>query len=128
MSQKAKQLLRQAVRLYLVEDGATDLGSYRDAVTDLLHLARKKLGKTQSIDMLYHWICSMGYESFQEELENAEIAKVNKIPDSDLPLHKIDEFEFDAAKTQFEERLKSGKGYYGKERMRSLRQKCKETN
>jgi hypothetical protein len=50
----------------------------------------------------------MGLEGFQKELEEAEIHKVNKIKDKDLPLHSVDEFEFPVAKTQFTERLKTG--------------------
>lgn len=39
MSRKSKAILKQAVALYYTEDDATPMGAYRDAVTDLLHLA-----------------------------------------------------------------------------------------
>jgi hypothetical protein len=132
MSLKAKRLLKQAVKAFLEEDGASDIGTYRDCVTDILHLAykeaRAKIKKPakDTLDYLNHFICAMGFEAFQEELENAEIEKVNKIPDSKLPLHSMDEFSFDVAKTQFEERLKTGVIYNGKEvKMHCLRERTR---
>ena len=35
MSDKARKLIKQAVKAYLEEDGATELGAYRDVATDL---------------------------------------------------------------------------------------------
>jgi len=54
MSLKAKQLLKQAVRAFLEEDGASDIGAYRDCVTDILHLAYNQPGMriTQQIRSL----------------------------------------------------------------------------
>jgi hypothetical protein len=115
MSLKAKRLLKQAVKAFLEEDGASDIGAYRDCVTDILHLAykeaRAKITKPAkaTLDYLNNFICAMGFEAFQEELENAEVNKVDKIPDKKLPLHTADEFQFPVAKNQFEERLKTGK-------------------
>jgi hypothetical protein len=119
MSDKARKLIKQAIQSHLDDDGASDIGAYRDVVTEVLHFAykelRKKTTKTAepTLDYLNTWICSMGFEAFQEEIELAEIEKVNKIPDKKLPLHTVDEFQLDSAKTQFVERLKTGSKYYG---------------
>jgi hypothetical protein len=120
MSDKARKLIRQAIKSHLVDDGASDIGAYRDVVTEVLHIAYKEVrSKTtkaakSTLDYLNTWICSMGFEAFQEELENAEIKKVDRIPDKKLPLHTVNEFQFDVSKTQFMERLKTGEKYYGK--------------
>lgn len=108
MSKTAKKLIRQAVKAIDVEDGASVLGCYRDVITEVLHLAYKKLGNRYSPAMLDHWICSMGYDAFKEELEIIEMGKVKAIPNKNLPLHSVDEFQFDTCKTYFEERLKTG--------------------
>jgi hypothetical protein len=92
------------------EDGASEIGGYRDVVTEVLHLANKKFntGQYSGPNMLYHWICTSGFEAFEEELEIIEAGKVDAIPDDQLPLHSIHEFEYRANKTRFEERLKEG--------------------
>jgi hypothetical protein len=110
MSTKAVRLIKQAIKLIEEEDGASKIGCYRDVVTEVLHLANKKFrtGPYSNPDMLYHWICSSGFEAFTEELEIIEIGKVDAIPDEDLPLHTIDEFKYLASKARFEERLKKG--------------------
>jgi hypothetical protein len=132
MSKNAKKLIRQAIKLIGEEDGASPVGCYRDVVTEVLHLANKRFrtGAYSGIDMLRHWICSMGFEAFQEELEIIEMGKVNAIPDSELPLHTITEFQFLVCRTQFEERLKTGDKYYGKKvpALHSLRKKNRKGN
>ena len=50
---------------------------------------------------------------YMEEREETEYVKVKNIPDKKLPLHSVNDFEFDSAKKLFEERLK-GAGH-GKE-------------
>jgi hypothetical protein len=108
MSAKAKKLIKQAIKIIKEEDGTSAVGCYRDVVIEVLHLANKKF-RTDPYSgpyMLRHWICSMGFEAFEEELEIVETEKVNAIPDEDLPLHHITEFEYPASKLRFEERLK----------------------
>jgi hypothetical protein len=112
MSHIARQHLQQAVKAYLEEDGASDMGAYRDAVTDILHLAKKdrRVFRSKaiggSLDMLNHWITQSAFDGFQEELETAEVRKVRRIPQKKLALHLNDKFEFDGAIREFEERLK----------------------
>jgi hypothetical protein len=123
MSAKAKMLLKQAIQLIEEEDGTSEIGCYRDVVTEVLHLANKKFcaggpysgpdmlkhwagGPYSGPDMLKHWICSMGFDVFEEELEIIEAGKVEAIPDEQLPLHNINEFIYPASKARFEERLK----------------------
>jgi hypothetical protein len=113
MNEIALRHLRQAVKAYLKKDGASTIGAYRDCVTDILHLAYKETNP-KDLDTFQSMISSSGFEVFYEELETAEVDKVNKIPDKKLPLHSVNEFEFDVAKTQFIERLKTGSKYYGK--------------
>ena len=110
MSAKAKRLIKQAIKIIKEEDGASEIGGYRDVVTEVLHLAnnRFRTGPYAGPNMLYHWICTSGFEVFEEELEIIEAGKVDAIPDEQLPLHSIDEFEYRANKTRFEERLKEG--------------------
>ena len=130
MSNNAQKLIRQAIKLIEKEDGASPMGCYRDVVTEVLHLANKRFsGKKKGgpfspsgLDMLNKWICQMGFEAFQEELEIIEMGKVNAIPDSELPLHAITEFQFPVCRTQFEERLKTGKGCYEEKDMYNMRE------
>jgi len=84
MSAKAVSLIKQAVKIYLEEDGASKFGSYRDAVTDLLHLADMDLTLQkeqkddyfrkhyrQSVDGLKE-ILDDGLEQFQSEKAEEE--------------------------------------------------------
>ena len=79
MSDKAKRLLKQALQAYRDDDGTSRLGSYRDAVTDLLHLINKdkKLEK-ESPNYPVRDIADEGYGAFMEELEQAEYDKMLK--------------------------------------------------
>ena len=43
---------------------------------------------------------------FHITCELMELDKLNKIPDRELPLHSINEFEFESVKKAFEKRLK----------------------
>ncbi len=107
MSDKARKLIAQAIKLHLDEDGASEIGAYRDVVTEVLHFAKKKFTEHSS-EGLFHDICDEGYDAFMEELELGELDKLKKIKDKDLPLHKMEEFEFDSIKKMFEERIKGG--------------------
>jgi hypothetical protein len=108
MSDKARKLIKQAIQSHLDDDGASDIGAYRDVVTEVLHFAHKKFktGPYSGMDMLRHWICSGGFDGFEEELEEAELRKLNKIPDKKLPLHTREEFECESVQKAFEFRLK----------------------
>ncbi len=130
MSTRAKALIRRAIKIIKEEDGASDIGCYRDIITEVLHLANKKFstGPYSGPDMLHHQLCQLGFETFEEELEIIEANKVNAIPDTDLPLHTLNEFKYDASKIRFEERLKEGK--HGKEAapLHNLRKKNRKGN
>jgi hypothetical protein len=108
MSDKARKLIKQAIQSHLDDDGASDIGAYRDVVTEVLHFANKKFktGPYSGLDMLRHWICGEGFSGFEEELEEEEANRLNKIPDKKLPLHTVDEFKFESVQQLFVERLK----------------------
>jgi hypothetical protein len=105
MSDNARKLIKQAIKLHLTEDGASDMGAYRDAITEVMHFARKKF-KDKSLDELQERIINEGFQGFLEELELIEQQKLHRIPDKNLPLHSMDEFEFLTTQNLFIERLK----------------------
>ena len=107
MSDKAKRLLKQALQAYRDEDDSSRLGSYRDAITDLLHLINKdKMVSKECPGYSVRDIADEGYGAFMEELEQAEYDKMVKIPDKDLPLHINDKWEFDSVIQEFWNRVK----------------------
>lgn len=100
MSDKAKNLIRQALQLYQTDDGASLVGSYRDLMTDLIHTAfadeelRKEMS-TPSIETeeaLDYWgeqiefTFNEAWSAFKEEIEMQEHERLCKIPKKDLPL------------------------------------------
>lgn len=110
-----KELIREVVRLYAEDQGASTFGSYRDVVIDLLHLASddKALMKDTYLATLkgkadLHQILDEGWSGYLEERQNNEIEKIGNIKRKDLPLHIHDEWEFEESKEYFKERL-SGK-------------------
>lgn len=108
MSDKAREHIRKAIQLYLEEDGATERGAVRDAITDALHIAddvdvnRMCNDRLKDKDML----AQEAYDCYEEEERDEEIGRIDKIPDSDLPLHLDDYFEFEDSKSYLEERIK----------------------
>jgi hypothetical protein len=84
MSAKAKRLIKQAIKIIEEEDGASAVGCYRDVVIEVLHLANKKFrtGPYSGPDMLKHWICTSGFDVFEEELELIEAIKIDAIPNN----------------------------------------------
>lgn len=126
MSAKAKRLIKQAIKIIEEEDGASAVGCYRDVVIEVLHLANKKFrtGPYSGPSMLYHWICTSGFDAFEEELEIIEAGRVDAIPDDQLPLHNIDEFKYPASKARFEERLKKGSSHEKRRRENSTQKKA----
>jgi len=117
MSDKAKQLLQEAVNEYLSGDGASRLGSYRDAITDILHLAhddeilRTEFGDPKGKDWIdeFQPIVDESVFSFEEEREIAESKKVNEIALKDLPLYIDHDWEYNSSMDRVEERLRQGK-------------------
>lgn len=106
MSERAKKLIVQTIRAYRVEDGATDRGSYRDLVCDLLHMAKSD---QKGLD-LQQWILKEGWGMFQEECEKEEHNEIARIPERDLTLCMDQEFEFESSRVYLEQRIKeSGK-------------------
>ena len=120
---KPHNFLQIAIKAYREQHGATEMGSYRDAVTDLLHLAfnDKKLRKQflshdRGIQDNPNWdsyikneLAWGAYDVFEEERELTENRLVQDIPAEDLPLHINDEWEFESTRHYFEEKLKHGK-------------------
>lgn len=114
MSDKTKELIREAIQEYQSEDGASRLGSYRDVVTDLLHLAHgseilraeqnNPPGRTWLTEL--HFLVQSAYDSFMEERSLAETEEVNQIPQKDLPLYIEHDWEFYTSTLRVEERLK----------------------
>lgn len=103
--------LRKAIQAYRDQHGATELGSYRDAVTDLLYLLE---GDTKALKTLptlkgkpdLYYILNEGHDLYVEEKLNAEIIKIDQISQEDLPLHIGDKWEFEDSRKYFEEKLK----------------------
>lgn len=120
MAKQSCEYIRKAIRIYRKTDGASDMGSYRDVITDLLHIAfnDKKLRKNYGINGKknnLNWIAHLknqlneAYLMFEEEREITENSMVQKIPIHNLPLHINEEWEFKSSRKLFEERLKNGR-------------------
>lgn len=119
MSEKARKLIRRAVKEYQTGDGATSLGSFRDVITDIFHIAlddpelkeqhfnEVKMDHMGWVQFLYQWILSDGYDTFHTEREEAEHSRINQIPTKELPLHLSDSFEYDTSFELIEKRLKN---------------------
>jgi hypothetical protein len=110
MGEIAKTLLKKAIESYQKDDGATKLGSFRDALTDICHMAYKSRAIKYTDDRLtdIHILLNNTFSILQEELETAEIDKVKAIPTKNLPLHIHDTYEFDSAREIFTDQLKRG--------------------
>lgn len=112
MSVKAKKLLKEVIRIYRDEDGATEMGSYRDAFTDLMHMVMKdKAVKLDRSGDVYANIkidlVNDAYSVFVDESESAENALITKLKTRDLPLHLNDKHQFDSSRKLLTDRLKS---------------------
>lgn len=105
MSAKARKLLRQALKEYQSGDGASRQGAYRDAVTDLNHLA---LADEKMSVNFYPAIVNEAYDMFMEERQrqHAEWKTINKIPKRDLPKYIGHNWEFETSKELFSERIR----------------------
>lgn len=107
MSAKAKKLIRETLKAYQEEDGATEKGSYRDLVTDLLHIASMK--KTYKGRDIHCEILDEAWDMYLEERKTKEQDRITKIPAKDLSLHLHDEFEFEESRSYLEERIKEAR-------------------
>ena len=107
MSAQAKQLLAKAVKVYIGVDGASSLGAYRDAITDLLHLATEdKTVLKENPGYPMQNLAIDAYGAYVEERESNEYERMMQIPDKDLPLHMNEPWEFDTVTQEFWKRLK----------------------
>lgn len=109
MSKKAKALLKKAIELYKSDDDATDSGAYRDAITDICHLAMESgtnFPWTNDLLSNIRMTLDEGFSVFEEETENQEHNKIMNTPAKDLPLHIGDKYLFESNREYFEERLK----------------------
>jgi len=111
MSARAYALIKEAIDLFREEDGASELGAYRDVVTDVLHRAYEdhdinKGEKTPSVRLLLKNMILMEAESmFQEEIEDRELKRIATIPRDELPLHITREWETEEGASYYRKRL-----------------------
>jgi len=112
MSDKARALIKQAVEINETEDGASSYGKYRDIITDVLHLAYNdtelRSGNKTALyrNALKDWVVEAGFENFEEEVANAEIERIDKIEEKDLPLSLTKEWETNEGHEYYLEKLK----------------------
>lgn len=113
-----KDYLKKALKYYMEDQGASRMSSYRDAVTDILHLAfedkdmRKEwLKPDKGIKDNLNWDATLkdqmmwnAYSGFEEEREQAESFFLHDIKAENLPLYVNHEWEFVA--DEYEKRLK----------------------
>jgi len=104
----AKDHLKNALKCYREESGASRMSSYRDVVTDILHLAfnDKELRKEWKVPdkgaaananwdaNIKAYVIDNGYSGFEEEREQAEYDFMYGIKNDDLPLYVNHEWEF----------------------------------
>jgi len=118
MSDKAKELLEEAVEEYQSGDGATRLGSHVDAIIDILHLAHdnESLRAEQKSPKGSDWVIEMqhiidqAHAGWVEETERAERSEVDNIPLKDLPMWIGHDWEFESNRLRLEQRLKDKDG------------------
>lgn len=114
VSKKAKRLIQKAVQEYQSEDGASRRGSYRDVITDVLHLVHgnEALRVEASYATNKEWLSELyfildsAYDAFMEEREQAESEEVKQIPPKDLPLYIEHDWEFESSSALVATRLK----------------------
>jgi len=112
MSEKARKHIKEAVKAHLVDDGASELGKYRDVVLEVLHLAykdRKVTKGKKDLDtrsMLKDMLLTEAFSGFEEEITNNEINKICKISKENLPLHLNDTWETEDGHQYFNEKIK----------------------
>jgi hypothetical protein len=116
MTKRGLQSIKKIVKEYWDIDGASRLGAYRDAVTDLLHVAfnDKILNKEDRCDrdfsdwdtFLFDSILGHGHGQFWEEKEQEEMELLARTPDKELLCLRMDDFNFTSTKELFEKRLK----------------------
>jgi len=111
MSARAYALIQEAIQILREEDGASELGSYRDVVTDVLHQAYEdpeinKGEKTPGVrHLLKDMILTEAMSMFEEEIEDKELKKIALIPRDELPLHTNREWETEEGTNYFRKRL-----------------------
>ena len=114
MSIKALKLLKQSLKSYEKDDGSSN--PFRDAATDLLHIAdehfRKELCKP---GYEYSYLLGLkdtlneAYGIFVEEAETNELKKMRSISLKKLPLHLNDHWLFPDIGNELLKRLKKEK-------------------
>jgi len=112
MSDTACKLIKEAVKAHIKEDGASNLGAYRDVITEVLHLAYKDRKVTNGKKdfntraMMKDMILIEGDSMFEEEVTNNEIEKICDIPKENLPTYINHEWETESGLQLFQQRLK----------------------
>lgn len=100
---------------YYRKEGSSILGSYCDAITDILHRAQKdpSLKKLYAINDPEDWanfiedhVSQEALNMFREEMEIIEYRKIKAIPRKKLPLHISDDFQFETNRKYFLKRMK----------------------
>lgn len=114
MSDKARALIEEAIHEYQSGDEATRLGSFRDLVTDLLHLASSDEILCAEQNNPPDWdgkleglILTGAVGVFYEEKQTQEYEKVSAIPADELPLYIGHEWAWATSKQLFQERIKN---------------------
>ncbi|TRZ48562.1 MAG: hypothetical protein D4S01_10130 [Dehalococcoidia bacterium] len=114
MKATPRQLIQQAIQAFRDDDDASDVGSYRDVITEVLHMF------VEDVCVRYHYtmdgelypeaypLIDVAWSVFVDEKRNAELEKVNNIKVKDLPLHIHDSFEFPVVYTYLLKRLERG--------------------
>ncbi len=117
----AKDHIRKAIKGYLEDHEASQMGSYCDLMIDLLHIAfndkelRKEwLKPDKGITSNPNWTVTLkdqilgnGYANFEEEREQLESDFLYGINPEDLPLYINHEWEWEFMADEFEKRLKN---------------------
>lgn len=104
--------LKKALQAYINEHGASELGAYRDVVTDLLHLMREDTSIHKSQPCLLNGkpdsrnLLNDAWDAFQEELLNKEIEEIDKhAAKKKLPLLVNRKWEFKEAENYYKKQL-----------------------
>jgi len=117
MSDKARELIKEALREYVEEDGASIHGAYVDLCTDIMHITSEDKELLEGYYQCMNWdsvwkglnifreISDSACQAWREEKEEEEHEKMNAIPKKDLPLHLNDKWMFQSTKDALIERL-----------------------
>lgn len=105
--------LKKILKLYREEEDATDFGSYRDLITDALHLLRTDKTAQKICPLLsgkpdLFYPLQEAWDVFQEECLNAEIETIDKAArKNELPMLVNRKWEFSDAEIYYKDKMKN---------------------